>query len=578
MPRTTDTTAREDWPAFLADWLEAHESAEPARQSQLRRAARAAFELRLCERQIDARREQRRRDAVHLWRRTRLAARTAAVALLSNDPAHAVSELRATPEGCAWLLRRWAVLRRALTERGHLQPDEFLTLLALSGRQTEPESRCLFTHELARRHLQSGGSMPMEQAEPFLADGESLQMSPESYLAMLGVVRAHERDGFLRRNAGSTDPQPADSDQVAADATASLLSHVDRERKRLRIRRRRLLPLLEADRAEAVERTLVDTSKEALALRRLAASLGQDLDRALKDLRDADKAAAAPAKKPSNRKTKAQVSEEIPAEPTPSTPEPPPTDVDDSEPKIIRTDIPVKPAKRPRRNTGKPLAMALLGLLGFHSESAQPDDFVRQPLDIRPVPVAVTRVSSTRNDSSATPPALTLARARAPARLRPVPADFGGNPLPEARNPPAVANLEALACDGITTKRGAGERSKDGSAPTNALPRTGRVGRRESPFHRAPEVPAVWADSSYVLDVRTASTPMRPGFAYIASRRRPEGDDPPSGKRRAGLRAGPRTPRDSSPCLPTPPPNRAPRPAGPGRRGPPRRHAGRRRP
>src|SRR5262249_906854 len=95
----------------LAAWTAQYQPDDPTGEALVVRAAHASLRLERCFRADTACTAPRLRPARADWDRARHEAVAALVERLPHDPMRVAPRLEATPEGCAWMLELWRVLR-----------------------------------------------------------------------------------------------------------------------------------------------------------------------------------------------------------------------------------------------------------------------------------------------------------------------------------------------------------------------------------------------------------------------------------------------------------------------------------
>ncbi len=238
--------------SFLALQNELRPSNELA-EKLVRRTAFLFVRLERCEKHETSETSKRVRHAVEKFDDERLAAVEELAAKIEREPATTSRRLQMTPEGIDWLLDQWEILQDELFKKGN---------------------RLYWTNNHRARFELLLGRNPADWR-----------------LGRLAILSDAVAGFFL--NLEKEDGPGLEGEARADSARGELGRMIDEEMARLKDVRVNLDPkAIEQDRAEAVDRTLFDTSKEAVLARKYEAATERALFRTLKELRQVEADAA----------------------------------------------------------------------------------------------------------------------------------------------------------------------------------------------------------------------------------------------------------------------------------------------
>ncbi len=238
--------------SFIALQNELRPSNELA-EKLVRRTAFLFVRLERCEKHETSETSKRVRHAVEKFDDERLAAMEELAAKIEREPATTSRRLQMTPEGIDWLLDQWEILHEELFMKGN---------------------RLYWTNNHRARFELLLGRNPADWR-----------------LGRIAILSDAVAGFFL--NLEKEDGEGLEGEARADWARGELGRMIDEEMARLKEVRINLDPhAIEQDRAEAVDRALFDTSKEAILARKYEAATERALFRTLKELRQVEADAA----------------------------------------------------------------------------------------------------------------------------------------------------------------------------------------------------------------------------------------------------------------------------------------------
>ena len=238
--------------SFIALQNELRPSNELA-EKLVRRTAFLFVRLERCEKHETSETSKRVRHAVEKFDDERLAAVEELASKIEREPATTSRRLQMTPEGIDWLLDQWEILHEELFMKGN---------------------RLYWTNNHRARFELLLGRNPADWR-----------------LGRIAILSDAVAGFFL--NLEKEDAQGLEGEARADWARGELGRMIDEEMSRLKDVRINLDPkAIEQDRAEAVDRALFDTSKEAVLARKYEAATERALFRTLKELRQVEADAA----------------------------------------------------------------------------------------------------------------------------------------------------------------------------------------------------------------------------------------------------------------------------------------------
>src|SRR3954467_8289042 len=142
------------------EWLDYYQPASPGMRAMLDRAVYSTVQLRRCQRFHAAATAEQVRNAEEEWDSAQEAQVEEFKAMLKDDPAGAVRNLRRSALGCRWLLSEWNNLSEQLEEDGcwfaNSERDQAIRLLAMRPEALKTDSEVYllcFRNLSAREHV-----------------------------------------------------------------------------------------------------------------------------------------------------------------------------------------------------------------------------------------------------------------------------------------------------------------------------------------------------------------------------------------------------------------------------------------